>query len=30
MAVQEGNAQAGRGEFVSDDEMTGFFKRHRG
>ena len=27
-AIQEGNAQAERGEFVSDMEMAGFYKRH--
>jgi hypothetical protein len=27
-AIQEGNAQAERGEFVSDAEMAGFYKRH--
>ena len=27
-AVQEGMAQARRGEFVSDEEMAAFFKRH--
>jgi hypothetical protein len=27
-AIQEGNAQAERGEFVSDVEMAGFYKRH--
>jgi predicted transcriptional regulator len=27
-AVQEGNAQAERGEFVSDEEMSAFWKRH--
>ena len=27
-AIQEGNAQAERGEFVSDLEMAGFYKRH--
>ena len=26
-AIQEGNAQAERGEFVSDTEMAGFYKR---
>jgi predicted transcriptional regulator len=28
-AIQEGNAQAERGEFVSEEDMTAFFKRHR-
>jgi predicted transcriptional regulator len=27
-AIQEGNAQAERGEFVSDEEMVAFRKRH--
>jgi predicted transcriptional regulator len=27
-AVEEGLAQADRGEFVSDEEMAAFFKRH--
>lgn len=27
-AIQEGNAQAERGEFVSDADMAGFYKRH--
>lgn len=27
-AVREGQAQARRGEFASDEEMTAFFKRH--
>jgi hypothetical protein len=27
-AIQEGNAQAERGEFVSDTDMAGFYKRH--
>jgi predicted transcriptional regulator len=27
-AVREGRDQARRGEFVSDEEMTAFFKRH--
>jgi predicted transcriptional regulator len=27
-AIHEGNAQAERGEFVSDEEMAEFFKRH--
>jgi predicted transcriptional regulator len=27
-AIQEGNAQAERGEFVSDTEMARFYKRH--
>jgi predicted transcriptional regulator len=27
-AVQEGREQAHRGEFVSPEEMTAFFKRH--
>ena len=27
-AVQEGREQARRGEFVSDQDMTAFFKRH--
>jgi predicted transcriptional regulator len=27
-AVQEGRDQARRGEFVSDEEMAEFFKRH--
>ena len=26
-AIQEGNAEAERGEFVSDVEMAGFYKR---
>jgi predicted transcriptional regulator len=26
-AIQEGNAQAERGEFVSDEEMAAFWKR---
>ena len=26
--IQEGNAQAERGEFVSDTDMAGFYKRH--
>jgi predicted transcriptional regulator len=29
IAVREGKAQASRGEFVSDEEMAEFFKRHR-
>ena len=28
-AIDEGLAQADRGEFVSDEEMAAFFKRHR-
>jgi predicted transcriptional regulator len=27
-AIQEGMAQARRGEFVSDDDMAAFFERH--
>jgi len=27
-AIREGSEQARRGEFVSDDEMAAFFKRH--
>jgi hypothetical protein len=27
-AIQEGQAQARRGEFVSDEDMAAFFKRH--
>ena len=27
-AIQEGNAEAERGEFVSDSEMAAFYKRH--
>ena len=27
-AIQEGKEQAKRGEFVSDADMTAFFKRH--
>jgi hypothetical protein len=27
-AIREGSAQAERGEFVSDEEMTAFFNRH--
>ena len=27
-AIQEGNAQAERGEFVSDEEIAAFWKRH--
>jgi hypothetical protein len=27
-AIQEGNAQAERGEFVSDADMAAFFRRH--
>jgi predicted transcriptional regulator len=27
-AIQEGQAQARRGEFVSDKDMAAFFKRH--
>jgi predicted transcriptional regulator len=27
-AIQEGNAQAERGEFVSDADMSAFFRRH--
>ena len=30
IAVREGKAQASRGEFVPDEEMAEFFKRHRG
>ena len=30
MAVREGKAQASRGEFVSDEEIATFFKRHGG
>jgi len=30
IAVREGKAQAGRGEFMSDDEMAAFFKHHGG
>jgi predicted transcriptional regulator len=30
IAVREGKAQASRGEFVTDEEMAEFFKRHRG
>ena len=30
VAVREGKAQASRGEFVPDEEMAEFFKRHRG
>ena len=29
-AVREGKAQAERGEFVPDEEMAEFFKRHQG
>jgi len=29
-AVREGRGQAERGEFVPDEEMAEFFKRHRG
>jgi predicted transcriptional regulator len=29
-AVREGKAQASRGEFVPDEEMAEFFKRHEG
>ena len=29
-AIREGKTQAGRGEFVSDEEMVAFFKRHGG
>jgi predicted transcriptional regulator len=29
-AIREGRDQARRGEFVSDDEMAAFFKRHGG
>ena len=29
-AIREGVAQAGRGEFVSDEDMAAFFKRHGG
>jgi predicted transcriptional regulator len=28
MAIQEGNAEAERGEFVSDADMAAFYKRH--
>jgi predicted transcriptional regulator len=27
-AIREGREQARRGQFVSDDDMTAFFKRH--
>ena len=27
-AIQEGNAQAERGEFVSDADMAAFYRRH--
>jgi predicted transcriptional regulator len=27
-AIQEGNAQAERGEFASDEDMAAFWKRH--
>jgi hypothetical protein len=27
-AIQEGNVQAERGEFVSDEDMAAFYKRH--
>jgi predicted transcriptional regulator len=27
-AIQEGNAQAERGEFVKDEDMAAFYKRH--
>ena len=27
-AIQEGNAQAERCEFVSDEDMAAFFRRH--
>jgi predicted transcriptional regulator len=27
-AIREGQAQARRGEFVSDEDMAAFFKRH--
>jgi hypothetical protein len=27
-AIREGREQARRGEFVSDEDMAGFFKRH--
>lgn len=27
-AIREGSEQADRGEFVSDEEMAAFFKRH--
>jgi predicted transcriptional regulator len=27
-AIQEGSAEAERGEFVSDEEMAAFWKRH--
>ena len=27
-AIQEGNAQAERGEFVNDEDMAAFYKRH--
>jgi predicted transcriptional regulator len=30
IAVREGKSQASRGEFVPDEEMAEFFKRHRG
>jgi hypothetical protein len=30
IAVREGKAQASRGEFVPDEEMAEFFKRHGG
>ncbi len=29
-AIREGVAQARRGEFVSDEDMAAFFKRHGG
>ena len=29
-AVREGKAQAGRGQFVPDEEITEFFKRRQG
>ncbi|HYS47773.1 MAG TPA: hypothetical protein VEM36_03240 [Xanthobacteraceae bacterium] len=28
-AIEEGNAQAERGEFVSDEDMAAFWVRHR-
>ena len=27
-AIREGNAQAERGDFVSDEDMAAFYKRH--
>jgi predicted transcriptional regulator len=27
-AIEDGKAQAGRGEFVTDEDMAAFFKRH--